>query len=342
MKDEKAVEALQNNLEEQGIDVKDMGDYGSLPESGLMQTRSPYSTAVQVIRPRDLNKVEARCIQEAARAGDEFYYSWSQGGSIIEGNTVGSALMMVRNWGNCAVDVKVQETPNSYVFYGAFIDLETGFNLVRPFKMSKQSPKTKQGRDVYSGERGKDIIFQIGASKAIRNVTLNAVPKWLSEKVLETAKKNIIGQIEKMGKEKAIDKIVKKAEALKIPLDRIEANYGKKESWDLDKVVAVMGAIRSVEDGLESMEEVFADKVALNGEPEIQTKSSKKKKADPLSPEDWENPKKIIEVLEGFDDEEAFISFQKENNDKIKAIGGKDGQLIEAVIQTQKEKFGGK
>lgn len=279
MRDEQAVMAMTENLEDQGFEVTEIGN--NLPESGLMQTKSPYSTAVQVIKSRDLNKIEAMCINEAARAGDSFYYSWSQGGSIIEGLTVGAALMMVRNWGNCAVDTRVQETPNGYVFYGAFIDLETGFNLVRPFKMSKQSPKNKQGKEIYSGERGKDIIFQIGASKAIRNVVTNAVPKWLSEKVLETAKKNVVGQVEKMGKVAALDKITKKAEALSIPFDRIEANYGKKDSWDTGKIVAVMGAIRSVEDGIESIETVFADKVATNGEPEIKDRKEKKADSDP-------------------------------------------------------------
>lgn len=291
MKDQEATNALTENLEQSGVEVMNMGDYGSLPDTGLMQTKSPYSTAVQVIKPRDLNIIEARCINEAARAGDSFYYSWSQGGSIVEGNTVGSALMMVRNWGNCAVDVKVQETNTGYIFYAAFIDLETGFNLVRPFKMSKQSPKNKQGRDIYSGERGKDIIFQIGASKAVRNVVMNAIPKWLTEKVLDTAKKNVVKQVEKMGKQVATEKIVKKAEALKIPFDRIEANYGKSAAWDTDKIVAVMGALRSVEDGIESAEEVFSDKVAVNGEPEIKGKKAEAKETGTLNLDD-EKPKK--------------------------------------------------
>lgn len=269
MKDEEALQALNTNLVEQGVEIQEMGEYGNLPETGLMQTRSPYSTAVQVIKPRNVNLVLEKCKNEAALGGESFYYSWSQGGSIIEGLTVGAALMMIRNWGNCAVDVKVQESPNGYIFYGAFIDLETGFNLVRPFKMSKQSPKNKQGRDIYSGERGKDIIFQIGASKATRNVTLNAIPKYIADEVIAIAKKNVVKQVEKMGIPAAIEKILKKADALKIPFDRIEANYGKKESWNTNKIVAVMGALRSVEDGIESMDEVFADKVAVNGEPEI-------------------------------------------------------------------------
>ncbi len=344
MKDSAASEALTENLESQGVEVMNMGDYGNLPETGLMQTKSPYSTAVQVVKPRDLNKIEARCISEAARAGDEFYYSWSQGGSIVEGNTVGAALMMIRNWGNCAIDVKVQELPTSYVFYGAFIDLETGFNLVRPFKMSKQSPKNKNGRDTYTGERGKDIIFQIGASKAMRNVALNALPKWLTEKVLDTAKQNVAAKVEKMGKEKAIQIIEKKAEALKITFDRVEANYGKKASWDTDKIVAVMGAIRSVEDGIESMDEVFADKVAVNGEPEIKTKKTEEKKKETHSgPEaDYANPTFILERISKIDNEIEMKNWETKHKVDLEMIGGKEGDLIQKAITDKKASLKGK
>ena len=336
MKDTAASEALTDNLESQGVEIMNMGDYGNLPDTGLMQTKSPYSTAVQIVKPRDLNKIESRCIAEAARAGDEFYYSWSQGGSIIEGNTVGAALMMIRNWGNCAIDVKVQELPNSYVFYGAFIDLETGFNLVRPFKMSKQSPKNKNGRDTYTGERGKDIIFQIGASKAMRNVALNALPKWLTEKVLDTAKKNVVAQVEKMGKEKAIQTIMKKAEAIKVPLDRIEANYGHTKSWDIDKIVAVMGALRSVEDGVESMDEVFADKVAINGEPEIKAKETAKKKEQP---EDYSNPTFILERIQKINNEIEMKNWEAKHKLDLEMIGGKEGELIQKAIADRKSEL---
>ncbi len=335
-KDIAATEALKGNLSAQGVEIQDIGDYGNLPENGLMRTQSPYSTAVQVIKPRDLNKVESRCLAEAARAGDEFYYSWSQGGSIIEGNTVGAALMMIRNWGNCAVDVKVQELPSSYIFYGAFIDLETGFNLVRPFKMSKQSPKNKQGREIYSGERGKDIIFQIGASKAIRNVTLNALPKWLTEKTLDTAKQNVAGKVERMGKEKAIQLMQKKAESSGIPWDRVEANYGKKASWDTDKIVAVMGAIRSVEDGVESMDEVFSDKVAVNGEPEIKKKTGK---TDQTAETDYTNPESIMERVAQIKTIQEFDNWEKKHKQDLEMISGKDGELLQRVIADKKESF---
>ncbi|MEM4626444.1 MAG: hypothetical protein QXF70_03410 [Candidatus Bilamarchaeaceae archaeon] len=242
---------------------------GILPESGMLRTQTQYSTAVQVVRPRNLQIVLNKCLEEAAIAGDEFYYSWSQGGSIVEGLTVGAALAIARNFGNCAVDSKVEETPTSYVFYGAFIDLETGFNMVRPFRQNKQSPKTKTGKDVYTGDRGKDIIFQIGASKAIRNVVLNAIPKWLASKVLNKAKENVVGKIEKMGIEKTRSLILNKINALGIDIKRVELAFGNTKSWDVEKLVMLMGAIRSIEDGIETADAIFPK---LEKEPE-QTKN---------------------------------------------------------------------
>lgn len=241
---------------------------GVLPESGMLRTQTQYSTAVQVVRPRNLNVVINRCMEEAAIAGDEFYYSWSQGGSIIEGLTVGAALAIARNFGNCAVDTKVEETRDAYIFNGAFIDLETGFNIVRPFRQNKQSPKAKNGKDIYTGERGKDVIFQIGASKAIRNVVLNAVPKWLTTKVINKAKENVVGKIEKMGIENAKIKVIQKITALGIDLKRVEFAYGNAKSWDIEKLVMLMGALRSIEDGTESPDTIFPK---IDKEPETTT-----------------------------------------------------------------------
>ena len=166
--------------------------------AGMLRTQTQYSTAVQVIRPRNLQMVERKCLEEAAIAGDSFYYSWKQGGKIIEGLTVGASLAIARNFGNCVVECRVEEQPFSFVFLPAFIDLETGFNLVRPFRQSKETLKRKDGSEVYKEGRGEDVIFQIATSKAIRNVVLNASPKWLNDKVMATAKENVINKIKSM------------------------------------------------------------------------------------------------------------------------------------------------
>jgi hypothetical protein len=222
---------------------------------GAIQTKTSYTTAMQIIKPRNLAVVQDRVLQEAAIAGDEFYYSWSQGGSIIEGLTVGGAMAIARNMGNCAVPTTVEETKEAYIFTSTFIDLETGFNLQRNFRQNKASPKTKQGKDIYTGDRGIDIIFQIGQSKSIRNVILNAVPNWLSKKVIEKAKENISKKLENMGEEKAKAYIVKKAEALKIDIKTIEDSFGQK--WDNIKMVQISGALRAIEDGYSSVKDAF-------------------------------------------------------------------------------------
>jgi len=264
-------------------------------DQGMMQVRTQYSTAVQVVKPRNLQVVIKKCEEEASIAGDDFYYSWKQGKEIIEGVTIGGALAIARNWGNSAVDVKIEETPTSFIFHGAFIDLETGFNLVRPFRQNKISPKKKiidksTGEtimvDTYTGERGMDVIFQTGASKAMRNAILNAVPKWLSSKVLAKAKENIFAKIEKMGIEKAIALVTKKLTALGIPIETVEKDYGLQKGWDLTKLVQLSGAIRSIEEGYESAESIFP---ALNkthqAQPPVATKEEPKAVTAAATPE---------------------------------------------------------
>lgn len=299
---------------------------GSLDNSSMaLQTRSSYQTAVAVNRERNLEKVLQRCLQEAAIAGDDFYYSWSQGGQNIEGLTVGAAQALCRNFGNCALEVKVEETPTAYIFHGAFIDLETGFNLVRPYRQNKQSPKKKDGKDVYSGERGTDIIFQIGASKSMRNVALNAMPKWLTEKVIAQAKDNVVGKIEKLGPEKAKSLILNKANALGIAQDRIEGVYGKERAWDTEKIIKITSALRAVEDGIEKAADLFP---ALEVEKEIKAETAtmvnknapaeEKKRPEP-EPSSGDAPPAPQEQLKHQSEQQLF----DEMMESIKGLGDK-------------------
>ena len=227
------------------------------PNYAALQTKNRYVTAMSVLKPRNLNRVISKCVEEASIAGEEFLYSWKQGGSIIEGLTIGAALSIVRNFGNSFVDVEIQEQENAYIFTAYFCDLETGFNLSRSFRQNKSSPKNKYGKEIYEGERGSDIIYQIGQSKAIRNVILNAIPRWLSSRVLEEAKNNAMATINNMGEVKARELIQKKLTALKIDLSRVEAIYGKTKGWDKVKLVQLSAALRSIENGYEEEETLF-------------------------------------------------------------------------------------
>lgn len=225
--------------------------------SGAIQTKNRYVTAMQVVKPRNLNRVISKCVEEASIAGEEFIYSWRQGGSIIEGLTIGAALSIVRNFGNSMVDVEVEESDKAYIFTAYFCDLETGFNISRSYRQNKASPKSKKGKDIYEGDRGVDIIFQIGQSKAIRNVVLNAIPRWLASKVLEEAKNNAMATINNMGEVKARELLLKKIDNLKIELVKVEHMFGKPKSWDKVKLVQLSSALKSIENGYEDEETLF-------------------------------------------------------------------------------------
>ena len=226
-------------------------------DATALQVKARYSTAVTVMKPRDLKEVQRRCKEEAAFAGDALYYSWSQGGEVIEGPSVQCTNIAARHFGNCAVDVIVEESADAYIFYGSFIDLETGYNYTRPFRMSKVGPKKKDGSPIYKDERGKDIIFQIGASKASRNAVANAVPRWLIDEMVEIGKSNVVAKFEKMGPEKARHIIQSKAAALGVSLERLEAKFGKMKGWQVREFIQLSSGIRAIEDGIESADELF-------------------------------------------------------------------------------------
>ncbi len=161
---------------------------GQLDSAGLQKIHTTYNTAVSVIKPRQLKKALQDTKAEVEIAPDMMYYNWQvkskHGLKTVEGGTIGLSLAIARNFGNCAVDTDVQELPTHYIFTAAFIDLETGFTLRRTFRQRKaQNIGAKYGE-----ERAEDITFQIGQSKAIRNVVLNAVPQVFVKKLIEYAK----------------------------------------------------------------------------------------------------------------------------------------------------------
>jgi hypothetical protein len=225
---------------------------------GLMQTKAQYTTAVQVIRKRNIDAIMLSVEKEASLAGDDFYYAWGQGAGYIEGISIVGAEILARLWGNCAVNTRVEEKGDSFIFYGDFIDFETGYNLTRPFRTSKKILFKKDGKTaIYEKERNDDIVFQIGVSKGSRNVIVHAIPRYVQDKAISKAKEGTKKLLEKMGIEKATLMIIGKATKVKVPVERIESNYGKKERWDIERLILISGALRTIEDGYGTINDVF-------------------------------------------------------------------------------------
>lgn len=159
-----------------------------------------YATAIQVQKPRQMRAVERQVLQEAMLAGERGYYSWKvkdRDGrtATVEGISATLATRIAAVYGNCAVvdSMPVRDSGADWIFTSAFIDLETGFTLTRQFRQSKKS--SVHGR--LDDERKADIRFQIGQSKATRNVILHAMPIALTQGALEAAKKGVRDRIER-------------------------------------------------------------------------------------------------------------------------------------------------
>lgn len=246
--------------------------------ASMQQTKTAYLTAVKVQNPRNLDRVVENILTEAEFAGPEFYYGWGEGKNHIEGASVACALSVVREWGNCAVECDVKETPTSYIFTGHFIDLETGFTLSRAFRQSKSH--TVYGR--MDENRKEDIRFQVGQSKAIRNVVLNAMPKWLVKQAMARAKEAVFKQIDKVGIAAASEQAIESFKRYGIAEEHIIDKVGKpKVKWSAHDIENLRTAYAAINNGEAYAEEIFP---ALAEE--------KKSKLEEEKPAGKEQPKK--------------------------------------------------
>lgn len=260
----------------------------------VQKMQTSYATAVAVQRPRDLKRTERALLQEATLAGEDFYYGWSVKDnkgklSRIEGPSVDLANAAARCWGNCAVEsLPVQDAGDSWIFTGAFVDLETGFTMTRQFRQSKAS--TVFGR--MDNERKDDIRFQIGQSKAIRNVVLNALPPSLIRHAMEEAKKGVRAKLEKFINEKglpaAIDIIVKELGKLGVKEAQIIDRVGVVETkaMTVDHLVMLRGDLTAIQSGQEYAETLFPVAGEVKSNEALKDKIKGNKKDEPAKAEE--------------------------------------------------------
>lgn len=178
---------------------------GLIPQGQTIQrVQTPYATAISVQKPRDLDLVRRAVLKEAKLLGDHGFYGWGAGKDKIQGPSVKMANMLGRLWGNSALLARsIQDLGDSWVFTSAFVDLETGYTMERQFRMSKKF--TIYGK--HDDERKDDMRFQIGQSKANRNVVLNVIPEWLIDEAMQTALAGGREKLEKMIEEDGIEHV---------------------------------------------------------------------------------------------------------------------------------------
>ena len=227
----------------------------------IVQTKVPYQTAIAVQKPRNLDTIVKRIERECEYAGQSFYYSWEiqgkTGKARVEGGSIGLAAALVREWGNCATPVILEENEDSWILTVTFIDMETGSNIQRIYKYKKD--RVIPGR--YEASRSEDMAFQAAQSRAIRNVILMAMPRWLVDKAIDLAKQCEIKKIDYEGIAAAADKAVKFLAGYGITEQQIIEKTGKqKTEWVSEDIANLRGVAQALKDGQIRPEEVFPAK----------------------------------------------------------------------------------
>jgi hypothetical protein len=232
---------------------------GTVAPVPLMRSQTQFHTAVAVQKPRNLDKVVAAVLREAEFAGDAFYYSFPMGGKKIEGPSIGLAMAVAREWGNCAVPVEYYETPGEWVFNAHFVDLERGFTVSRVFRKKKGKGAFKKLEE----ERAEDMTFQAAQSRAIRNVVLAGVPRWLTDQAKERAKEAVLKGISKEGLAAATEKALKFLAGYGIGEERVLTVLGKpKNEWASEDIATLRGLASQLKDGQVTAEQLFPARVA--------------------------------------------------------------------------------
>lgn len=227
--------------------------------SAITRTQTHYQTAVAVQQPRRLKSVTDRVLEEAAMIGEDFVYSFrvknkdgSQG--VIEGTSIDGAMILLRNWGNAALECELaEEGPTHWVFRATVIDLETGFTTSRLYRQRKGE---KHGR--FDVDRAMDIAFQIGQSKAQRNVILRAVPAWLISRAVDTA--HLAAEKEIKNVPEAVAKTRAAFASLQVTDEQLLRRVGRPfDAWLPRDLVVMRATYRAIRDGVTSVAAEFAD-----------------------------------------------------------------------------------
>jgi hypothetical protein len=224
---------------------------------GAVQERSFGAQRVAVYRD------EARILQKlkalAQAAGEDYFYRfpvWNKKENrmdVIEGGSIKLANDLARTYGNCDIDTRVVDQGSAWVFYARFTDFETGFSQTRAFQQRKGQASVKTGSD-----RAADIAFQIGQSKAIRNVVLNSLQTF-ADFTFEEARNSLVQRIG-LRLDHYRDRLVARFSEMGIELSRVQAVIGKSPAeWVAPDVARLIAMVKSITDGMATADETFPD-----------------------------------------------------------------------------------
>jgi hypothetical protein len=228
--------------------------------------------AQHVAVARDEKRIIDRVKVLAAAAGSDWYYRFpvkTKGGTTdyIEGPSIKLANDLARIYGNCDIETFVTDLGDSWLIYARFTDYESGFSMTRPF----QQRKSQRGMRA-SDDRALDIAFQIGASKAIRNVVINSLQTF-SDFAFQEARNALVDKIGKnleAYRERTLEGLSNK----EIEVARVERVIGRAvKDWIAADIARVIAMMRSIADGMTTINETFPPLEASSAAPDTAARS---------------------------------------------------------------------
>jgi hypothetical protein len=241
-----------------------MGQFGGGVSAGAATDNAIAGlvTAQRVAVKRDIRRIFQEGVSLAAEADDKFYYripfrerakdGKPERTTYVEGPSISCAMAAVSVYGNCKVGARiVGETPRAWLFEAQFIDLEKGVTISRSFQQRRS-----QSSGMKDAARQEDIVFQIGQSKAMRNVVVAALPL-LVERMWTTAKAGLAKRIADRP-EPARAWLIREIERLEIDLRRVERVVGKPAAkWLAPDMAKLTTELTSIKEGMADAEDLF-------------------------------------------------------------------------------------
>jgi hypothetical protein len=208
---------------------------------------------------RDDAKVLRKCEAAADAAGAEFFYRYpvknrkTGGTDYIEGPSIECAMTLAKHYGNNRVESAVVDVGAGWLIYSRFVDLETGFSLMRPFLQSKTGSRLGGDDD----ERRLQIAMSIGVSKSQRNV-VNKANADLADRMFKRAKQGLVTRIGARlpeYRQRMIESIKTLGDDV---LARVERAYNRKASeWLAPDIAAIITQAKAINDGMATIDETW-------------------------------------------------------------------------------------
>lgn len=212
--------------------------------------------------PRDIQQCVADSISTVTMDMETAHtcsYALPRGGKTISGPSIHLALILAQNWGNLRIEAKVASIDNKTITSQAVcFDLQK--NIAIKVEV-KRSIMTKNGR------MNDDMITVTGNaanSISLRNAILKVIPKAVVDKVSNSAKQLITGDISDE------TKLIKKRKSV---LEGFKNSYGVTEKEVLevlgkpatanitaDDLVTLIGYAQSIKDGDSTADLIFRAK----------------------------------------------------------------------------------